>query len=183
MTTQPPATVAPPPASPTSPESQDLSELLVLVKAQAAKIEALESNQTHFVPMKRDPKPAEGGYRPPEALQPRTLVKKAGDETSGHTAIYDSPEYRDTLPARFRPAFTVGNLVRLNPDAIIHGTITDDNPDGLPWGQRLGDHEWVGEVLGTLSRTRSFEPKYRVHFQGLTGRNGDGFRESELLPA
>ena len=40
----------------------------------------------------------------------------------------------------------------------------------------------IGEIVGTMYMTETWEPKYKVKIGGITKGSGDGFRVSELLP-
>lgn len=141
----------------------------------------LEGARPRFQPMVRPQRPREGGYVPPEQLRARGMrtLDAAGREVGGGSSLYDDPQRR---PRGFRAAFNVGDVVRINPDALIHGG------DGKTWQTvmdrpELAECEFVGEVRSLTGFSRTDEPKYRVVIPGLTPvPRGDGFYESELLP-
>ena len=169
-----------------------LDELLDKVGAVAdsvsklsSRIEAIEqrpANVTQFVPMKpRDTAPnLAGTYEPPEAIQRRAMkgLQRDGDQTSGRTGLWNNPEFLKKIPPQNRPVFKSGDTVRINPDTPIWGS-------KRTWGDLLADKgiEGIGEVLSIQYMTKTWEPKYTVQVTGLTRRDGDGFRESELMPA
>lgn len=101
-----------------------------------------------------------------------------GQDAQGTTMYLDTPEGRRAVPPEYRPVFYPGDRVLLNLEAVPHG-------DTRTWEEitsGLRDFTGVGEVLGTMLITKSWEPKYKVHFPGMTQPSGSGFRESELLP-
>src|SRR3990167_1303732 len=169
-----PRRVAPTPAA-----YARLDELLDKVGAVAdgvsrlsSRIDALEqkpANAPRFVPMKRDTAPSVAGtYEPPEAIQRRAMkgLQRDGDQTSGRTGLWN------------RPVVKSGDTVRINPDTHIWGS-------NKTWGDLLADKgiDGIGEVLSIQYMTKTWEPKYTVQVTGLTRKDGDGFRESELMPA
>ncbi len=118
-------------------------------------------------------------YEPPAQLLARALRGIGrGQNASGQTSWYDSPEGRRTVPVEYWPVFGPGDIVRLNPDARMHGS-------DKTWGEVLaGDTrnpDGIGEVTGTAGYTDNFEPKYRLSISGFSG-GVVGMRESELLP-
>ena len=181
-----PRRVAPTPAA-----YARLDELLSKVGDVAAglnklngRIEALEQKPAtapQFVPMKRDTTPSKAGtYEPPEAIQRRAMkgLQRDGDQTSGRTGLWNNPEFLKKIPPQNRPVFKSGDTVRINPDTPIWGS-------KRTWGDLLADKgiDGIGEVLSIQYMTKTWEPKYTVQVTGLTRKDGDGFRESELMPA
>lgn len=118
-------------------------------------------------------------YVPPEELRKRGLasLKEKGQSVTMTQHLLDDPRNLTYLPPNLRPVFHPGDLVVLNLDAEIHGG------NGKLWGEALGSDSPIGEVLGVLFMDKRYEPKYKVVFKTLTTSGGDGFRESELLPA
>ena len=181
-----PRRVAPTPAA-----YARLDELLDKVGAVAdgvsrlsSRIDALEqkpASAPRFVPMKRDTAPSVAGtYEPPEAIQRRAMkgLQRDGDQTSGRTGLWNNPEFLKKIPPQNRPVFKSGDTVRINPDTHIWGS-------NKTWGDLLADKgiDGIGEVLSIQYMTKTWEPKYTVQVTGLTRKDGDGFRESELMPA
>jgi hypothetical protein len=179
-------------------EEQDVSTLdriLQLAEATEAQLEALsqrvsaiEGKQPKFVPME---KPARsnrvGTYRPPEQLDEvrargmKTLTEP-GQSAGGRRNILEIDVNR--LPPEYRPVFRQGDLVRINPDAKIHRSETEAEPEGRTWGQVLEkfNSDGIGEVKALMYISKTYEPKYRVRVPGVTPQTGDGFMEAELLP-
>ena len=145
------------------------------------RLNKLEGAKPRFTPMARQ-RPRTGGYEAPEALRARGMrtLDTAGREVGNGANILDDPARR---PRGFRAAFNVGDTVRINPDALMHGS------DSKTWAEVMDsplmvDCEFIGEVRSLTGFSRTDEPKYRVVVPGLTPvPRGDGFYESELLPA
>ena len=167
-------------------EEPTIGELMELVRKQGEELAALRKQATsrQFIPMQKAQEPRRGGYVPPEQLQAnmKSLLGGASDEVvGGYSNIYDDPKRRP-FPAVFRS----GSQVRVNPDATVWGT---DPPrtwrEAIASSKRKGLNveALYGEVYTIMGRSRSGEPKYKVVIKGFTSANGDGFRESELLPA
>lgn len=157
-----------------------LTPLSEQVQTLAERVTQLEGTKPQFVPMRRlERTPHRQTYVPPQELiaRARAKLKKAGDTASGRMNYLQDPEQARKLPPEYRPVFESGDIVRLNPDAFIFGRTTK-------WGDVLAKQncEGIGEVLTIQYITKTFEPKYTVVVPGLTRSNGDGFRESELLP-
>jgi hypothetical protein len=118
-------------------------------------------------------------YEAPEELRQRAMRGLAkGQNAAGQTRWLDTPEGRKNLPTEYWPLYGPGDLVRLNPDATAWG-------DGRTWGEIMAlsrdNQEGVGEIIGTMNITDTWEPNYKVQIRGFTNGAG-GFRESELLP-
>jgi hypothetical protein len=186
-----PVSVAPP----APPVDDRLDKVLELMQSLAGKVELatdrldnLESERPKFVPMTHeDPlDDSVGTYIPPEALMGRAMkaLKGAGDKVGGGSQYIETREARDKIPPQYRPVFRSGDQVRINPESQIHGAV-DNRGKPKIWGDVLTARgiNGRGEIMATLYITKSYEPKYRVHIPGLTRKNGDGYRESELLPA
>lgn len=164
-----------------------LDRILSVLEAQGGQIEQLgerirmvEGGRPQFVPMRREPKaPPPTPYRPPEELvkQAKAGLRKDGDSSSRRTNYLENPEFAKRLPPEYRPVFRSGDMVRINPEAQVFGS-------DKVWGDilRARQTEGVGEVLSIQYITKTYEPKYTVVVPGLTQKDGDGFRESELLP-
>lgn len=182
-----PPVVAAAPAIPpvaTAPFDNRLDRLLTLTEGLVDRVAALEgrSDQPKFVPMKHDTSPSVAGtYEPPEAIARRAAkgLKKDGDQVVGRVGLFNNPEYLKKIPPQNRPVFKSGDRVGLNPDSPIWGG------NGKLWREVLEKlHiDGLGEVMSVQYMTKSWEPKYTVLIPGLTRKDGDGFRESELLPA
>jgi hypothetical protein len=157
--------------------------LLKQVESLTSRLEAAEAKgPSNFVPMKRDIKPSVAGtYEPPEALARKALkgLQRDGDQVSGRVGLFNNPEYLKKIPPQNRPVFKSGEAVRINPDSPIWGG------KGKMWKEILDEKgiNGLGEILSVQYMTKTWEPKYTVQIPGLTRKDGDGFRESELLPA
>lgn len=165
------------------PDERKVEDLEKKVAALMAKLEEVQSqaNQPKFVPMKRDTGPSLAGtYEPPEALAARVMkgLTKAGDQVSGRVGLLSNPEYLKKIPPQNRPVFKSGDQVKINPEARIWGS--DKTWASILEARRVSGE---GEILSIQYMTKTWEPKYTVHVPGLTRKDGDGFRESELLPA
>lgn len=167
-----------------NPPQADVTALLGTISEQlgqlSQRIAAVEDRQPQFRPMQRAPaRIAPEPYRPPEQLlkEAKANLRKEGDTASGRTNYLQNPEHAKKLPPEYRPIFRSGDTVRINPDAKVFGS-------DKVWGDVLQTKNTpgIGEVLAIQYITKSFEPKYTVIVPGLTQRDGDGFRESELLP-
>lgn len=181
-----PTTEAPVVEPEPAPDSR-LDRLLMLIESQqqtiasiSDRLATLEQGRPRFVPQKKqDTHPTRDTYMPPADLlkRARALLKKAGDSVGGRLNYLEDPEFARKLPPAYRPIFRSGDIVHINPDATIHGS--DKN-----WGEVLTAHKIIGtgEILAVQYITGNYEPKYTVAVPGLTRPEGDGFRESELLP-
>lgn len=163
-----------------------LSGMAKLLEAQNERLVKLEAERPKFVPMRRpDPDPRRGTYQLPEELRARGMasLKKVGQMVGGRSGPMDNPDYIQMLPPEYRPVFMQGETVKVNPEAIIHGTITKLKPEGRKWGEVLEEigSDGVGQIMAVVYIRQSYEPKYRVLVPYLTPPNGDGFNESELL--
>ena len=161
--------------------TQETTDTITAEEAAALRerIQDLERKQPKFVRNRPEGNLRARTYVPPEALRRQSMKNLAkGQNDGGTTRWLDTPQGRDSLPPEYRPVFQPGNIVRLNPDAVIFGS------DGKTWGDLLEARslDGVGEVVGTMYITDTWEPKYKVSIRGLTNGSGDGFRESELLP-
>lgn len=169
-----------------------IEEMLSLIRQQSDelaklrdKVAAAEGAVPQFVKMKpaEDPRrDLAGTYVPPEAAMKRAMKRLTSHDqnASGGTSYLDTPAGRAKLPPQYMPVYRSGDRVTLNPDAPVWGG------GGKTWGETLaiqGINPGVGEVLSVHSMTKTWEPKYNVVIPGLTRPVGDGFRESELLPA
>lgn len=156
-------------------------ETITVEEAEAlrTRIAQLEKLQPKIVRVRPEQQSRARTYEPPEALRKRAIkALNRGETASGTARWYDTPTGRQSVPPEYRPVFSPGDTVRINPDAPVHGG------DGKTWADVLANVgiEGVGEVVGTMYITGSWEPKYKVLVPGLTHGSGDGFRESELLP-
>lgn len=163
-----------------------LGGMAKLLEAQNERLTKLEAERPKFVPMKRPaPDPRRGTYQPPEELRARGLasLQKAGQMAGGRIGPMDNPDVINMLPPEYRPVFMQGEVVKVNPEAVIHGSITKTLPEGRKWGEILEEigSDGVGQVMAVAYIRQSYEPKYRVLVPLLTPPNGDGFNESELL--
>lgn len=167
-----------------------MTRVLGFMERMEARLTALEERQpAQFTPMRseEDPRKAEiGTYQPPEALMKQSIkgLTRDGQQTSGNRGPMENPEYVSKLPPKYRPVFRSGARVRINPDAVVHGTAT--NADGpVSWRDALAKVKSPGdgEILAINYMRKTWEPKYTVFVRGLTPARGDGFSESELLPA
>ena len=145
------------------------------------RLEQVENKTPQFTPIRREPTSREtlaDTYAPPEQLMRRVMgqVQRDGDTRTGQQGRMDDPNYLKTIPPKSRPVFRSGDIVRINPEALKWGS-------DRYWRDILGERPGVGEVLARQYMTKTYEPKYTVHIPGITGVRGDGFRESELLPA
>ena len=155
------------------------SEEVVALKSRIAE---LERAQPKFVKMEREPRnPRARTYAPPENLVKQVMKGLAkGQETQGTVRWLDTQQGRQTIPPDYRPLFGPGDLVRLNPEAPVW------QMEGKTCGDLLGNpalkSDGIGEIVGTMYMTETWEPKYKVKIGGITKGSGAGFRESELLP-
>lgn len=184
-----PAPMAAPVAVEVPAQPDVLGRILDAVTSLAARVEQIEARGTaapsgpQFVKMQpRDAdKPAPEAYAPPEALKAQSIrsLTQDGQTVSRNVGPLENPKVLRNIPPAHRPVYRSGDLVLINPDAEIHGG------EGKRWADVLAQKKSPGHgtVLSVQGHTRTFEPKYTVHVPGLTQRNGDGFRESELLPA
>lgn len=177
-------TVSPPAAS----DDKILAMLETIagaVGSLAERVAAVESSVPKVVKMRRPTTPSEkkaGTYERPEDLTRSMRLNKGRDGVSGgHQGLLDTAKGVRRLPPDYQPVFAQGDSVTLNPDSHIWGDetrtwkeIIETEFDGEPP---------TGEVMGVPYISKSWEPKYKVRFEGLTQPGGDGFRESELLPA
>lgn len=157
-------------------------ELIKQNEGLTARLEAAEKQAPpKFVPMKQDSTPnVAGTYDPPEKIKAKVMkgLTRTGEAVSGRVGLFSSPEFLKKIPPQNRPIFKSGDAVRINPEATVwRGDKT--------WGEVLEAKHiaGVGEILSIQYMTKTWEPKYTVHVPGLTRKDGDGFRESELLPA
>lgn len=143
-----------------------------------ARVAELEQSRPKFIPMQQaQMRTRERRYTPSAQLvraAMRGLAK--GGAAQGQTRWLDTPQGREGIPPDYRPIFAPGDMVILNPEAVIWGS-------ERTWSEVLDDKiHTVGTIVGTMYMTNTWEPKYKVQFQGITKGSGDGFRESELLP-
>ena len=186
-------TVAATPTAPAPPieEAPDkLDQLLGLVQGLTTRVAAVEAGTTKFTPARgRDDTAAQfaATYRPPAQLMVEARKNlRVGQQVSGISNGMDDPEYIQNLPPEQRPIFRSESRVRINPDAVIYGTDSPGSKTGPRlWSEILTKRNSNGEgtVMSIAFIDKTWEPKYIVHVPGVTDRNGDGFRESELLPA
>jgi hypothetical protein len=165
-----------------------LDRILDAVQGLAARVEQIEARGTvvsgpQFVKMQpRDAdRPTPDVYQPPEALKAQAIksLTQDGQTVSRNVGPLENPKTLRNIPPQHHPMFRSGDLVNINPDAEVWGS------DGKRWADVLAQKKSSGQgtVLSVQGHTRTFEPKYTVQVPGLTQRNGDGYRESELLPA
>lgn len=119
-------------------------------------------------------------YQQPDVIRAEATKRlQKGQSAMGQSMYLDTPEGRQKVAPEYRPVFYPGDTVYLNLDAKAYG-------DDRTWGEiaaKAGPaFTGVGEIIGTALLTKTWEPKYRVSFPGLTQAGGGGFRESELLP-
>lgn len=181
---------------------EGLNGLTAMLQAQGQRLEdiaertaLLEAKQPRIVPGPRPPSdPRAGTYRAPEELRARGLkTLQKPDQRVGGRLSNDTEQAINSLPPEYRPIFREGDLVRLNPDALQYGSITQFDykentyPEGRTWREvleaRRSAHilDIAGEVKRVERITPTYEPKYKVVFPGFTAAGGDGFRESELI--
>lgn len=164
----------------------ELQELKAVNQAQAAKIDQLESSRPRIVSQPRPDRPQREHYIASDELRTRKLKIRAGEHGYFNSGPFDRPEGRAKLPPGYQPIFAPGDLVRVNPDALVFGSIDKRNPEGVKWREHitkagLGEDEAVGEILGiAYIDSGTWEPKYNVQVKRLTPPQGAGFRESEL---
>lgn len=161
---------------------QAVDRLAGMVQAQQAEIAELKGAQPKVVKMNRpvETRPR-NTYTPPEQLRAQAMQRLGRDGRAyGRLGLLDDPKNVQALPPEYRPIFVVGDLVLVNPDAKVHGS-------DQTWAEVMErlhrDDPMEGEVMGVMYISDTWEPKYKVHVPGLTPPNGDGFYESELLPA
>lgn len=187
------STVVVSPPAPQVSENKILEMLAGLAQSQEAilgsintlneRVTKVETATPRTVKAQREPTPNErkaGTYQRPDDLQKRMKLNRGKNGTaSGREGLFDTSKGTDRLPPDYQPVFYQNQLVQLNPAACIWGSERH-------WSEVLADkfqdEPMVGEVLGIQYITKSWEPKYKVHFPGLTAAGGDGFREAELLP-
>src|SRR3990167_4373856 len=174
--------VTPPDGPPVVENEGKLDRILNAIEGLAHRVDGLEARQVNFVQRKREKTGGEalaGTYQPPDVLKAQSLKGlRAGQAASGSIGPLDLPENIAKLPPQYRPIFRSGQLVRINPDALVWGTTAKRWVDVLSDRHSSGD----GEVTAIQFMTKTWEPKYTVYVEGFTGKTGDGFRESELLP-
>jgi hypothetical protein len=158
-----------------APAGSDTRAEIDALRAQLAELQHRMPGYRRMQPVRQN---TQRSYEPPEDL--RAAAKRVGgvgSEGAGSSRWLDTPQGRAAIHPDYRPIFRPGDIVTINPNAAGWG-----NP--RTWGEILGDtvHGFVGEVVGTMFMTRTWEPKYKVSFAGMTHGSGDGFRESELLP-
>ena len=160
-----------------------LGKLLEAVQGLTSRMERLESTAPQFVPSISPDmdKPKLETYVPPEALRRGDIrsLTQDGQTVSRTVGPLENARTLKNIPPAYRPFFRSGDLVRINPDATVWGS------KGRKWRDVLAktESEGVGQVMSVQLLTSTFEPKYTVFVKGLTQRNGDGYRESELLRA
>lgn len=166
-----------------APEHNQMAEILQRLQALEAENAELKAKQPKFQPMQRIERPRSGGYVPPEELRKRDMkeLHSNGQMLARNLSVYDNPQRWADVPEQYRPVFQTGDLVAVNPEAQVHGSDKTWGEVSLPGGGTAS--QVVGEVVATLGRSRTWEPKYRVRIPGLTRSGGDGFHESELVPA
>lgn len=175
-------------------DSGKLDLLLEQMGILRNRVEAVEKGSTTFSPMRTVENSADilaDTYKPPEELlaEARRSLTRAGQSVTGIMNSMEDPEYIKHLPPEQRPIFRSGSRVRINPAAFINGTEgydSDDRPlTPRPWSDVLKRRrsDGRGVVLAIQYMTKTWEPKYTVHVPGVTGKDGDGFHEHELLPA
>lgn len=167
----------------------ELRELKAVNQAQAAKLEQLESQRPRIVSAPRPERPERQRYVPSDELRTRKMKIRAGEKGYFNSGPFDRPEGRAKLPPGYQPIFAPGDMVRVNPDALIYGSVTTKQPEGKTWREVLEkvglDADLaLGEILGiAYIDSETWEPKYNVQVRRLTPPQGAGFRESELVYA
>lgn len=161
-----------------------MDSMRTMLEGLSERVQGIEERQPKYVPMHHEVSPEKalaGTYQPTEAILKRAMkgLTRAGQTVSSSTGPLENPAILSKIPPQYRPVFQSGDTVRVNPEAEIWGG------QGRKWSQVLAevDSVGVGEVMSIQYMTKTWEPKYTVYVQGLTQRGGDGFRESELLPA
>lgn len=175
-------------------DSGKLDRILEQMGILADRVAAVETGKTTFSPMRQVENSADvlaNTYKPPEQLlaEAKRSLTRAGQSATGIMNSMEDPEYIRNLPPDQRPIFRSGAKIRINPECYIHGTEGFD-VHGRPLTPRLWSDvlnfqrsEGFGIILAIQYMTKTWEPKYTVHVPGVTGKDGDGFHESELLPA
>lgn len=107
-------------------------------------------------------------------------LESGADEGAAKIMFFgtDSHAIPKQLLGKFGPKYFIKSRVRINPDAVVWGTEDKKWRDPLNESGSAG----VGIVMKVMHLTDAGDWKYRVRIKGLTGKNGAGFRESELLP-
>ena len=178
--------------APPVPQTDDLAEIRAELEALRRENVEFRTQQPKFVKMRQSVRPTQRTYVPPDVLRSRAMRNlQKGGEAGGSSRWLDTPQGRESLPPEYRPAFSPGDMVAINHEAEIYGgpvALKDAAGkkvgEAAAWGPLL-EHlglEGVGEVVGTMGLTKTYEPKYKVLVQGLTAGFGGGWRESELLP-
>lgn len=174
-----------PPAPAPVAEPDKLDTVLAFLERLEQRVEGLESSSpsqfTAQVP-ERDPREHTANtYKPPSVQQLQaTMIRSlnaAGQTVSRSIGPLENPAMLDKIPPKYHPIYRSGDLVRLNPEAPMHGS-------DMLLGTWMEDNETDGrgEIVRIQGLTKSYEPKYSVYIRGLTTRNGDGYLESQLMP-
>jgi hypothetical protein len=180
-----PAAPEPPGSAPVA-VSSEISTVLDFLQRLEARLAAVESQSPiTFVPQAVDSVPRDtlaNTYIPPNVTALRaTMIRSlnaSGQTISRSIGPMENPEMLDKIPAKYHPIYRSGDLVRLNPEKQLHGS---DKLIGEMLEEKASAGE--GEIVRIQGLTKSYQPKYSVYIRGLTTRNGDGFLESQLLPA
>lgn len=97
-------------------------------------------------------------------------LQVVGDETGG--TLRQKVVGPDGLPRNFKPGiWPNGTRVKLSPDSHTFKALST----------KRDATKFSGVVVGLHFVNDNDEPKYRVHFPGLTTKRGDGFYASELV--
>lgn len=137
-----------------------------------------ERARPRFVPMERPAPP-----RDPREILASLKKGEEADGVRGQVPVGTNGLKIDDIVARtFPQEYEPGDQVRINPD------VTRPGNDRL-WGDVLAEAAQrnhvadVGVVKKVCYLSKTGDWKYKVRFDGLTRRQGDGFFGSELEPA
>ncbi len=119
-----------------------------------------------------------------DVYDPKAILSNLGEGEDAEGVVKqaffgtDSHPIPDMLLRRYGPKFKIGQRVTIDPESEVFGS------PGTRWGNLLEREGCAGRgiIKKIVHLTDSGEWKYQVRVPGLTGKEGDGFRESELLP-
>jgi hypothetical protein len=155
-----------------------ITDLSAKVNDLTVRVENAERSVPKIAPMENDSLTGRYGTAMEAARQALGKTGEIDGVLKQLPQFANSMEVPKDIFAFMTPKFQIGQRVRINPDAVKMGGVRT-------WSEVIGNTDTTG--FGTIRKvtymTRQGEWKYKVRIPGLTNSLGDGFRESELLPA
>lgn len=156
---------------------EELQNLVASLITHVSELESQVDRQQQMTPEWLTADEMDSVYDPDKIM----AGMESGSEDGAAKVMFfgtDSHAIPKQLLAKFGPKYVIKSRVRINPEARVWGD------SGKTWQNVLDEtgSAGVGLVMKVMYLTDEGDWKYRVRIKGLTGKNGAGFHEGELLP-